>query len=125
MSRIGFLSAFPMGCPSKSLTHDVTVPETMSFPFGKTTSAPMYVSCVMGVGSSFQHYFAWEIPFPSSCSYNSYSEVEFPPQCPVCLLMIPALSTSFDHMILYSFSILVYLAHLQLNACMMICSQLS
>ena len=121
VSKIGFLSSFPMGCPSKSLTVDLTVPETMSFPFSKTTSAPMYEAYMMGVGSS-SHSLAWGTPSPSSSSYNYTLELNNPLQSPVCLLMIPALSVSIGHMILFSSFPLGYFAHLQLSACMMICT---
>ena len=61
----------------------------------------MYVSYMIGVGSSL-HSLACRTPFPSSSSCNSNSGVENPLQSPVWFLMIPALSVSIGHMILFS-----------------------
>ena len=41
------------------------------------------------------------------------------------LLVIPALSVSIGHMILFSSFLLGYFAHLQLSACMVICTHIS
>ena len=118
VSRIGFLSALPMDCPSKSLTLDLTVPEAMSFLFGKTTSAPMYVSYVMGVGSSTNSLACTILP-PSSSSYSSYSGVEYTSSKSCMVADAPSLCITFGHMILASFSPLGCSLHPQLSACMM------
>ena len=103
-----------MGCTSKSSTHDLTIPEIMSFLFCKTTSAPMYVSHMIGVGSS-SHCLAWRTPFPSSSSHGEphsphhlhtiqTQELNNPLKSTVWLLVIPALNVSIGHMILFSSS---------------------
>ena len=56
----------------------------------------MYVSYVMGVGSS-SHSLAWEIPSHHHLHTIHIQELSNPLQSPVCLLMIPVLSISFSH----------------------------
>ena len=48
-------------------------------------------------------------------------ELSNPLQSPVCMLVIPALSVSFGQLILFTFFLLGYFAHLELSACRMIC----
>ena len=106
MSKTGFLSAFPMGCPSKSLTLDLRVPRIMRFPFGK----PLH-------------------PFtPWNKEHHPYHrlhitqkhELNKPRPNYMWSLVIPVMSVSMGHMILFSSFYLGYFAHLQICACMII-----